>query len=237
MALTRAQIKIQAQLLADEVVGKPGFGQPFSWDLITDMVTDEIARLGAYFKTSQMDVTSAVASYLQPGLWKIRSIVVTNSATASSILPVVRPEEIDVFLPSWRSAAPSGTPQYVVMEGIDNLVLYPGPNYNFANGIVVKGYATPSNAGTAGANIWPLATDNCPLSERMHYAVVTGVAAMRCEQYPSPENATRVQTLQARYQQHKDMIRSEVLAANPSLRFDDGTDASNYPQSTGTKAR
>lgn len=70
-------------------------------------------------------------------------------------------------------------------------------------GLTVEGYIVPGDS-------WPLATQNCPLPDRAHLAVVWRVAKYRAIQFPTAMNIQRIGLIDAEYKRALGLLEAEM---------------------------
>jgi hypothetical protein len=216
--LTRGSVILDAQNLNDETEDKPGYMAPFLYSKFVDDKTDELARLDAYFVTYSTDIVSGQMASALPALYRSTDLVATWPSGASRALSQITPQDMDIRYAFWRSNPAMGWPTESVFQGINNVLLYPQPNYTLAGGLSIEGYGVPSSAGAGGVNVWPNMADPFPLPESCYMGVVYGVAAMRAKQF-YPE---KFAMWNDEFIRHKRMLFRTVQEASRGTRTGDG---------------
>ena len=78
-----------------------------------------------------------------------------------------------------------------------------GQAYLSQGGLTVEGFLVPGDT-------WPLGSQNCPLPDRAHIAVVWRVAKYRAIQFPTPTNLQRIALLDAEYKRALGLLETEM---------------------------
>lgn len=177
--MTRQEILALAKLELGEYLNTPGADNSFSWDLKINSVTDDIARLtDAYYVEYSADLVSGQQAYCQPEIYKVKAVNILSPDGKLCLLSTGTPQMLDsIYGSRWRNDPVEGTPRIYLTRGNRNALLYATPNYTTTGdtGLIIEGFACPWTG-------WAQKTDECPLPQRAHAAVVAGAAYQRAGQ-------------------------------------------------------
>lgn len=266
-SMTRQDILTMCRDNMGEVFGTPGQRFPEGWQKIISTAADDVAQeTRCYYAAFSNPIKAYQGAYCCPELLEAEAIHVFTSDGVRHTLDPATIAAMDDWSSDWRNAVAATQPNTAVVAGLNNIVLYPVPNYasavasytdlvlvNGQGGFQLSSVARPfvnaaapagdvglwinitsgtgyslgwyqissvsggiatvlQSAGTAGSTAgvasltsgglwmegpavpgatWENLTDNCPLPDRAHMAVVYKACILRCLRLPSKENAIR----------------------------------------------
>lgn len=193
--MTRNDMQQDIQTELKEFYGSDGDADPVSLDRAINSAADTIARaLDAYYVHYSTDLVSGTQEYCLPDIYKMKSAQILDAAGQVQLITPGTPQMMDSITGAWWRQNPetSGTPRVYLTEGVMRCKLYPIPNYSTtapAEGLTFEGLAVPGM-------LWANLSSECPLTPRMHDAVVAQAKLIRARRM---DNVTdrKMQTLQS----------------------------------------
>ena len=216
--MQRQDIVTEARDQLGEVRGTPDFGNPFAWNkLVTKAANDLCRSFDLFYTSAAADVANGQAQYCSPRIHKVKCVsVFTADGKRHTINSAVIPA-MDDWSSSWRDETAAAQPTTWIPQGLNAFVLYPVPNYSYANGIVIEGFGVPESvAGAVGS--WAADTADCPLPDYTHMGVACRAALLRIARHPTPENMTRRPLIMEEYLRERKLIELHVRTHSVAQR-------------------
>jgi hypothetical protein len=206
--MTRQDIITTAQDMLGELQGTAIATNPFAWSRLASTAADEIARAtDCYYLTASTDLIANQAQYNAPQLYKIKAVSCYDSSNVRHTLAPTTITNMDQWSSTWRDQVATVQPMVWINLGLNQVILYPVPNYNSlavsGYGLVFEGYAVP------GAT-WDALTANCPLPDRAHMCVMYKACLLRIIQNPTQENLARRPMIAEEFATEKGKLEAEV---------------------------
>ncbi len=210
-------------------------GDPISRNEMIAEAADYFAMLtDCFFFAQKMPAVNAQAVYRAPGLKRLVTINYCDIDGRYYALIPIKPRDMELrYSSEYKSSAPEIRPVFAIIEGLNQIRLYPAPLVPGGRTafVEVEGYHLPSKAiasylpATPPAKPKPVYVfreeDDCwPLPEWCEDGVIPAVAQMRYEQFPlNAEIAARAAITKPRFDHFLGELEVASKQFAPPLRF------------------
>lgn len=207
---TRARLLLQQGGFSDLLQSDP-FTEQFALDSAADDVCKGTDCFWREFKT---DLIADQSEYCDPFIYNIKAIYIIDDAGDQRPLSLFSTRDMNSLYPIWRQWVTDLNPRYAMAQAMNRFVIAPTPSTNRDDALIFTGFAVTCDSSTAQAfHLWPDDTDECPIPQEGHDAVLyryiwLRLLQMMAEPKTAPIAAALMPTYERLYEEQKGRLET-----------------------------